>query len=174
MCNFTDAIPTGTGEIGSGTNVCVGAKIAGINYDAGCGQISQLDAYDFIGSGTYDSPIPGYSGTGNWTLSLQSTDGGNTWNFTINITGTFNYQENYTGMSCSETTGSSCGDPNTTTITYNSPAGPIIQSYQSDSFFQKAKLWFNIPQEGGTCVYFFSTDQYSGECDACSSEAAKK
>lgn len=160
MCQFTDAIPSGEGAIGTGTNVCIGVNKV-INVDIGCGQVTQLDGNDFIAAGNYDFDVFGYKGQGTWALGFQSADGGNTWTIKVVFTGTYVVNEAFQNVTCTE------GGSGNTTITYNTAIGPIVQSFQNDSIFEKAKIWFSVPFEGNTwSFYFFSTDFYSGQCGA--------
>ncbi|MEO1263848.1 MAG: hypothetical protein AAFZ15_33895 [Bacteroidota bacterium] len=151
MCSFTDAIPSGDGAIGIGTPIVIGASL-GLNVDFGSGTVTQLDSLSFVANGSYDL----LGNSGNWSVSLTSSDG-NTWDVSIQITGSINQNVNVPNATCNEQ-----GTGTDTTITYSGDSQSIVQYFQDDSIFEKAKIWFEVPFQGNTTkVYFYNAQYYS-------------
>lgn len=151
---ITDAMPTGKGEIFSGSHVALGIKDV-FDYDIGTGVVTELTDYSLTAAGSYNFDIWGYKGSGTWNMSLNSTDNGQTYQVTIKFSGTFNENETYTANAQESGSGSD------TEITYSGNDMEIVQSYQNDGVFQKAKVWFETHlNRHDVHLYVYNTDVY--------------
>lgn len=165
MCNPLDAVPSDKGALGIGTPICIGLEgvAGGLNVDIGCGHVTALDSMHFGASGQYCYDVFGYQGKGIWSLDFSSTDGEN-WNVTVVWSGTFN-NTIQTTATCTES-----GSGDDTAITYDlaNPGIAVVQTFQNDSWFQKAKVYFELPigDLGQQTLYVFSLAAYPGECGA--------
>lgn len=158
MCQFTNAIPTGNGEIGVGTDVCIGVGGA-FNTDLGCGQVTALAGTHFSASGKYafDDPL----GPGTWGMTFTSADGGGTWDVFVTFSQPLQLFLAAQAVTCSE------DDSGTTTITYNASSGAIVQTFQNDSFWHKAKLLLSIPLGDTWNFYLYNAKYYRCCADGC-------
>ena len=165
MCNPLDAVPSGTGSLSVGTPICIGLERpeGGPNIDIGCGQVTALDSTHFGAAGQYCYDVLGYQGSGTWSLGFFSTDG-ESWNVSVVWSGTYN-NTIQTTATCTES-----GSGDDTSITYNlaNPNVAAVQTFQNDGFFQKAKVFFELPigDLGQQTLYVFSLAAYPGECGA--------
>ena len=150
---ITYAVPSGKGAIESGASVCIGVD-AVVNQNIGLGTVAELSAYDFEASGKYDFDVLGKKGSGTWSITLKSTDGGNTFGVTLVFTGTFAIHESWTATA-TESDG---------TISYTGGKHDVVQSYQDDGLTEKAKIYFATDIQGeGWKFYLYNSNTY-GSC----------
>ncbi|MEZ4953981.1 MAG: hypothetical protein R2825_10445 [Saprospiraceae bacterium] len=149
MCNFTDAIPTGDHAISQGNQVVIGVKKV-LDLNLGTGTVTQLNSDNFEANGEYSA----FGKSGTWSASLTSSDG-NSWNLSIVLEGDINNSFNIENASCNEQ-----GSGDDTTITYTGDGQSMVQSYQNDSWVEKAKIWFAVPFNGTTYNLYFYNANY--------------
>lgn len=147
---ITDAVPTGTGAIAAGTKICLGIRET-VNVNIGNGVVTALSDYNMVANGNYNYDLPGYQGKGQWSISMDSSDSGNTYKVQIAFNGTLNMNETFTATA-NESDGK---------IVYQGTDHTLTQSDQNDTIFQKAKVWLetNIDNQD-IKLYVYSSDQY--------------
>ncbi|MBS1911205.1 MAG: VCBS domain-containing protein [Bacteroidetes bacterium] len=140
---ITDAMPSGTGAIVNGCSLYVGYEILGIaTTQLGSGTVSAYGDYAFAASGSYSFDELGYSGSGTWSFSIISNDGGETYAISWDVTGT------YSSSGSSPVSPSESGSGTDTTITWSTGSFSLVQSYQNDTWTQKAKLFLAFTLDG--------------------------
>lgn len=151
---ITDAMPTGHGAIVSGSHVAIGIKEV-ININIGSGVVNSLTDYSLSASGSYNFNVLGYQGSGTWSISLDSNDNGQTYQVHIKFSGTYSGDQQFTANA------SESGSGTDTTITYSGGGQTVVQTYQNDGIFQKAKVWFNTNVNGHDVnLYVYNSDVY--------------
>ncbi len=142
-----------------GTLDCLGVKV-GANVNIGHGTVAELSDYCLSASGSYDFDVLGAKGSGDWSVSMKSTDGGATYAVDVTFTGTFHGKESYTATATLSGSPDDCGG----TISYTGGSHDVEQSCQEDTPFQKAKIWFNTTVDNSHReLYFYSSNEY-GSC----------
>lgn len=150
---ITDALPTGKGAIKKGSNVCLGVSEA-VNINIGNGIVTALSDYDMAANGQYNFDILGYKGNGNWSISMKSSDEGKTYNVQFKVSGTWKMNENFPANA-----NKSAGK-----VIYQGAGHTLTQSDQSDTIFQKAKVWLDTNLDRHDIqLYIYNSDTY-GKC----------
>lgn len=152
---ITDATPTGKGALVPGCGITLGLEHGvGANLDIGSGTITALDAYQFGASGAYGFDVLGYKGAGTWSITASSPDNGQTWVASATVTGTWSFS------GTSPVSANESGSGTDTTITWSSGT-PVVQSFQDDSVFQKAKVFLAFTLDGHDLqLYMYNADVY--------------
>lgn len=155
---ITDAMPTGTGAIVNGCNLDLGIEhaVGPVNIDIGTGTVTACGPHAFAANGAYSFNVFGHGGSGTWSLSIQSTDGGNSYTASYAITGTWNGRADNVPVAPVQS-----GQGTDTVITWSAGGFSVVQSFQNDSPVQKAKVYLTFALDGTErTMYLYNTSYY--------------